>query len=149
MMHWSVSPHRIALRKPRAKWGGWLKRVRWTREPVRRLLRPPPRSPVLGVRRPTCPVRVPLWRKVSQVEVTWAHDIPHCPVIKCSWGFFSFHASLRPLLSLPSPCSGGLVENSSDNRRFNLLQFPGGSWDGVPGLQKGEFLAPQRRPVGE
>lgn len=48
----------------------------------------------------------------------------------------SFFIAWLPFLS-SSPDSGGLVENSSDNRRSNLLQFPGGSWDGVPGLQKG------------
>lgn len=51
---------------------------------------------------------------------------------KC--GFHSFRFYFLFFFSLSS---GGLVENSFDNRRSNLLQFPGGSWDGVPGLQKG------------
>lgn len=49
--------------------------------------------------------------------------------------FFSRRDCPHPLLL--SLSSGGLVENSSDDRRFDLLQFPGGSWDGVPGFQKG------------
>lgn len=30
------------------------------------------------------------------------------------------------------------MEDSSDHRRSHLLQLPGGSWDGVPGLQEGK-----------
>lgn len=36
------------------------------------------------------------------------------------------------------------MENTSDHRGSHLLQLPGGSWDGVPGLQKGK---PGRRPT--
>lgn len=36
------------------------------------------------------------------------------------------------------------MENTSDHRRSHLLQLPGGSWDGVPGLQKGK---PRRPPT--
>lgn len=32
------------------------------------------------------------------------------------------------------------MENTSDHRRSHLLQLPGGSWDGVPGLQKGKTV---------
>lgn len=31
------------------------------------------------------------------------------------------------------------MENPADDRRSDMLQLPGGSWDGVPGLQKGSL----------
>ena len=122
-------PLRIVLRKPRAKWGGWLKRVRWTKELGSRLPRPPPHSAVLRMRHPRRPIRIPRWRKVS-------HFLHHeGELFHSQWNFVSFHDHPRPIFY--SLSSGGLVENPADDRRFNLLQFPGGSWDGVPGLSKG------------
>lgn len=52
---------RTALPKPRARWDGWLRRAKWTREFGSRPLRPP----VLRARRPTHPPTIQPWRKVS------------------------------------------------------------------------------------
>lgn len=45
--------------------------------------------------------------------------------------YVSFHTLLD---------SGGFVENTSDDRRSHMLQFPGGSGNGVPSFEKGSLL---------
>ena len=57
-------------------------------------------------------------------------------------GYIYIPLILLPPLPPPAPLlsSGGPVEKPSDDWGPHLLQFPGGSWNGVPGLQEGVSL---------
>lgn len=121
-----VPPLRIVPQKPRARWDGWLRRVKSTKKPPTRPLHAPRHSSLHRLSRPTWPTRILQGRKVRWLQFTKADYLISL------FFFFPWAIFLSSSLS-----SGGLVENSSDDRRSDLLQFPGGSWDGVPGLQKG------------
>lgn len=96
-----VPPLRIVPLKPRARWDGWLRRVKSTKKPPTRPLHAPRHSSLLRFSRPTRPTRILQGRKVRWLQFTKADYLKSLLFFFCEQSFSHLLSPVEDLWKTP------------------------------------------------